>query len=345
MGEKPDTVKPTRTRRASAPRRQADELDTQPADIDIVAAGELTNDVGDAPPADTEAIRDEIEETRAQMSGTIDEIQERLSPRRLVNEAKETVRDATVGKVKDVMNTAGDSAGGIVDRIRENPVPAALIGIGAWWLFGQQNRQARVQATSSTRGAWRAGNGGTSAGLAGTLKQHPVPTTLAGLGAAWWLMERQRSGRTTSSRSYDEPYYGGQWSSETYGEPWTGEAGGGSRGVRDLAGDATEAVTDATERAQQQISEYAERAQERAGEYADRAQTEFDRLLRENPFALGAVAVAVGAAIGMAVPETRKEREWIGEVGAQIVDKAQDLAQGAVDKAQQVAAKMSEAEG
>ena len=85
----------------------------------------------------TEAIRGDIEHTRKKMSGTIDEIQERLSPTRLVNEAKETVREATVGKVTGMMNSASDSAQGIVERIKENPMSAAMIGIGAWWLLGK----------------------------------------------------------------------------------------------------------------------------------------------------------------------------------------------------------------
>ena len=84
----------------------------------------------------------------------------------------------------------------------------------------------------------------------------------------------------------------------------------------------------------------AERTQERIGEYTERAQTEFDRLLRENPFALGAVAVVVGAALSMAVPETRSEQQLIGGMRDQIVDKAKDLAQGAADKVQEMASNL-----
>jgi uncharacterized protein YprB with RNaseH-like and TPR domain len=47
----------------------------------------------------TEQLRAEIEDTRADMSQTINEIQERLSPEHLMGQVKETVRDATIGKV------------------------------------------------------------------------------------------------------------------------------------------------------------------------------------------------------------------------------------------------------
>jgi hypothetical protein len=370
-----------------------DDAAALPADIDIVASSTDDEDDDDQAAASTVEIREEIEETRAQMSGTIDEIQARLSPRRLMNEAKETVREATVGKVQDVMNSAGESAGSIVDRIKENPVPAALIGIGAWWLFGKQSRststsrrqfsygqgaydQSGYGQTGYGKGAsgqsasgqsdygqtgygqtgyrqrgyevsegggdrWDGPSRGSSSGIVNTLKQHPVPATLAGLGAAWWLMDRQRN-TDDFDTSYSDQYYGGRWS---------GQTGGGTRGVRDMANDASGAVADLTERAketvgdyaeraQETVGEYAERAQETVGEYADRAQTEFDRLLRDNPLALAAVAVAVGTAIGMAVPETRRERELMGDMRDQLVDKAQDLAKGAVDKVQQVASNL-----
>lgn len=48
----------------------------------------------------TDEIRSQIEHTRAEMSQTIDAIQARLSPSRLVTDAKQTVKDATIGRVK-----------------------------------------------------------------------------------------------------------------------------------------------------------------------------------------------------------------------------------------------------
>ena len=48
---------------------------------------------------DVEALREDIVQTRVAMRETVDAIQEELSPRRLVHEATETVREATVNKV------------------------------------------------------------------------------------------------------------------------------------------------------------------------------------------------------------------------------------------------------
>jgi len=358
MGETSEPIKRPRARK-SAPSEDAtfgagisnaevgdiDTDDMTSEDIERVIAVESTEPT-------PEQIRENIEQTRAQMSGTIDEIQERLSPARLVNEAKETVREATVGKVKDVMNNASESAGGIVERIKENPVPAALIGIGAYWLLSRQNRPQAFSGgtrqyggqTSSTFGApgeygrSRTFSSRESTGFVHTLKQHPVPTTLAGLGAAWWLMDRQRSvsdaaGSYVSGSGYASDY---SYASGARQEPR-------SASLRDMAGEATEAASELAERTQETVAQYAARAQETVGEYKERAQTEFDRLLRDNPLALGVVAVAVGAAVGMAIPETERERTMIGDAGHQLVEKAQNLAEDAIGRVPQAASKQPDA--
>src|SRR3712207_1723820 len=84
-----------------------------------------------------ERTRAEIERTRADMSETVDAIQERLSPENLKEQAKDRVKEATVGK-------AQEAGSGLVDTIRQNPLPAALTGIGLGWLFVN----ARKQSTS-----------------------------------------------------------------------------------------------------------------------------------------------------------------------------------------------------
>lgn len=77
-----------------------------------------------APSVTTEEIRSQIEQTRAKMSETIDAIQNRLSPARLVTDAKEKVKDGAERAIQVVTS---------------NPVPMTLIGaavaaltVGAW---------------------------------------------------------------------------------------------------------------------------------------------------------------------------------------------------------------------
>ena len=56
----------------------------------------------DAKTDETEAIRADIEQTRSQMSATIDAIQDKLNPQNIVDQAKGAVREATIGRVENM---------------------------------------------------------------------------------------------------------------------------------------------------------------------------------------------------------------------------------------------------
>jgi hypothetical protein len=66
-----------------------------------------------------------------------------------------------------------------------------------------------------------------------------------------------------------------------------------------------------------------------------------------NPLAVGAAAMALGVAVGMALPESRREHQLMGGTRDRLLDRAQSMAGDAVDRAKQtvreVANKASEA--
>ena len=112
-------------------------------------------------PSDTELLRQQIADTRAGMTDTIDAIQDRVSPRNIVQRAKETVkesiRESTVGQVKNLKkfaDVAGRTAGVLVARsakprervmrfTRGNPVPAAVVGAAMAWFLVRAFRTVR----------------------------------------------------------------------------------------------------------------------------------------------------------------------------------------------------------
>ena len=75
-----------------------------------------------------------------------------------------------------------------------------------------------------------------------------------------------------------------------------------------------------------------------AKESALRAGRGLQHLVYENPLAVGAAAVMIGAAVGLALPRTRIEHEYMGEASEKLVDKAQQVARDAMDKVKTVAA-------
>jgi hypothetical protein len=60
-------------------------------------------------------------------------------------------------------------------------------------------------------------------------------------------------------------------------------------------------------------------------------------MMRENPLMVGAAAAVIGAAVGMALPETERENEWLGEAKETVVDRAQEMARNAATAVQEAA--------
>jgi hypothetical protein len=90
----------------------------------------------DANTVSTAEIRTQIERTRAELGQTIDAIQDRLSPRRVMHETKEKIADATIGRAKRLahrVNTAVQSSAAsprmasVLDHARHNPSRTTLI--------------------------------------------------------------------------------------------------------------------------------------------------------------------------------------------------------------------------
>lgn len=242
--------------------------------------------------AEIERTRAEIERTRADMSETVDAIQGRLSPENLKEQAKDRVREATVGR-------AQEAGSGVVETIRQNPLPAALAGIGLGWLLVS----ARRNDSSSEQMRYR-----------GRVAGYPPPY----------------------ENVYEERYQDGSSA---------GQAVGRARDkVGETATQAQDRAGQAANRAQEKASEVADRTQDRAGRLAEgaryqarRASGGFQRMLQENPLAVGALGVGVGAAVGLAIPETTKEHEVMGEARDNLVEKAQEKAQDAQQRVQRVA--------
>lgn len=90
----------------------------------------------DASTVRTSAIRTQIELTRVDLGQTIDAIQDRLSPQRVMHDAKQSLTNAAVGRARrfaDRMNGAVQSAArspqvsAVVDKARHNPTLNAVV--------------------------------------------------------------------------------------------------------------------------------------------------------------------------------------------------------------------------
>lgn len=288
---------------------------------------------------ETEQIRAKIEETRSQMGETIDAIQEKLSIQNISDQVKEQVTEhinSALESAKDTVYSATignlGKAGKFMQNIgkelskteagkyaRKNPFPLVLIGLGIGLLayegFGSKNRRSYRYSDHDNDNRNR-DNRYRETGAISTFKS-----------------ATGKIGDSASS-AYESV-------SSTTGnalESVKGAASTAYGSVTDTAGKAYSSVTDTATKAYSSVTDYAGTAYEKAGEYGHQAREKYDYYIEENPLAVGAVALAVGAAVGLAIPATRYESEVMGEYSSQLLDKAQTAAGGLVDRVKEVAA-------
>jgi hypothetical protein len=108
-------------------------------------------------------------------------------------------------------------------------------------------------------------------------------------------------------------------------------------GVGNVASKTYEGVGNAASKTYQGVSTAAGFAYDKAGDLGGQVKINYDHYIEENPLAVGAVALVVGAAVGFAIPMTKKENEYLGEYRDTVVEKAQETAQEALGTVKQMA--------
>ena len=262
---------------------------------------------------ETAEIKSEIERTRVEMSETLGEIQERLRPDHLIQQAKDTVSEAASGKVRNIMQSAGETATMVADQ---------------------------------TKYAGRS--------VADYVRNHPVQVALLAGGVTWWLL-RGRD-RSDDWEGASEGWQDGQGYSEGYSideeRPLTakvGEYASAARetvgeyasSARETVGDYASSASETARRAGQRVRSAASTATIKTRQGLRSASASVDDWVHEYPLAAGAIAVAVGAAIGLSAPGTEWEDRTLGEKRDQALERARtaarDIKQNVTQKVQDVA--------
>jgi len=283
----------------------------------------------------TREIRDEIEETRVEMAETIDAIQEKLKPRNIVASATDRVKNAATERVREMADTASqtaqqamdytrDATRGMSDRVRQNPLPLALIGLGAAWLIARQASSNDRYRRRRDQGDYREYGGEwtrdeplyddqSDNGLAARIRNNPIPATLAGVGLTWLAFSNTES---------SEWQYSSRWRDASREGEGLGES------ASQIASRTREYASDATDSMRRMVR---------------RRQNQLQRAVQENPLLVGAGALMLGAAFGMAVPETDTENELMGDARDTVVGRARDMARDAANQVQDAASTVADA--
>ena len=209
----------------------------------------------------------------------------------------------------------------VVDRVSSNPLPAALAALGVGWLLmggpggSSSSRQRhdyerarqRYEYERARSGSYRQG-GGQQRGVVGQAQQ--VASNVAG------------QAQSLASTAQDK-------------------AGDLADQARHAASDVAEQVTDTAQSLQARAADAVDSAQHVASEwtedaryFVERVPTRLEQLIEDNPLMVGAVALAIGAAIGTGLPLTRRENEMFGPRRDELMQRAQENASQAIHQAQ-----------
>lgn len=307
-----------------------------------------------------EAIKAEIERTRSQMSTKIDTLQERLSPDTLKVQAQEAFRgalqDGANAMNSYVQEHSAELRDSVIQTAKRNPLPTVLIGIGVGWLllegFGSQKRSSSNQYESdqygwssirNESGSWRSQR---SAGDYEDRYRSRVGTYST---AADWSEPAYASrGEERDTNGHSRPL--GEKVQEL-GSTVKEKAGQALEQVQDMASQVVDQVADKAQQAREQVGQlssqvtdktqqFSQQTRQQVGDLTMQTQHQAYHMLTDNPLAVGAAALAVGAVIGLMLPSTQRENEMLGPYREQVTEKAQEIAGTVADRVQEVVAEV-----
>ncbi|PBB80789.1 hypothetical protein CK218_10235 [Mesorhizobium sp. WSM3879] len=195
--------------------------------------------------------------------------------------------------------------------------------------------------------------------LKAQVRDNPLPLTVIGAGLAWLMLGSGTSAATAApgyatrrgSDGHDgTPTAGtGAMTSDTYAS--VGDMASGAAGtVSGMASSAAGTMSDMASSAAGSVSGMASGAAETltnsataTADMATRATRSAQQLMEDQPLAVAAVGLAIGAAIGAMLPHTQLEDERLGGYREQLRERAEDALEKGVDQVKQVAAEAYQA--
>ncbi len=263
-------------------------------------------------PAETNRLRHQIDQTRERMDHTIDALGRRFQGRHLIDEALHFVRiqseKANMTQITNRLKTSADTAvHTVVDTVKSNPVPTALIGAGlAWYLYSQTRRADSNGYTydDPIQGYYDEGYG--SAGPGDSDVGEPVAGATEGVGERI----REKAGRLRE-RS------------------------------RDAVATARERLHSVGERAGEVGNRVRHRSQALLRDGRQRVST----AVHQHPLESGMACLALGVIIGLALPTTQRVRSTVAPGARRLRQRTQEMVERGRNVARTAAhAAMQEAE-
>lgn len=209
--------------------------------------------------------------------------------------------------MNDNSNNAGDFITDLGNSARQNPISAALLGMGVLWLFAGGARRAGFDGLEAASDAMAAGRYAMKSGFETVGNQ---ASNFA-----------EKVGNQVDRAS------------EISGEAINSAA----NTIREGGAAAFERTSRFRSELADSASDFARSIPDSASDVFETARSNLAGLFRDQPLLLGAVGVAIGAGIAASLPATELEAEYFGETSAKLKDSAQQFAMDQAARAKAIA--------
>ncbi len=276
---------------------------------------------------ETEALRSDIDVTRRRMDDTIDALGNRMQPRHLIDEMLGYFRrsdnhgNSRLSTMRDkVSQGAGTAVHAVVDTVKQNPVPALLIGAGiAWMIYSSRSGRSDGSNYETIYDSGYDPSADTGEGMRYDPDAH-------------------------FDRPLDYPIGTGGASEADWREQGSSKLAGMKGAIGDKAAAAKEKLAQAGESAREKLSA----ARQRAGEIGSRMKTRTSEMYSstrqrvattadQHPLELGLICLAAGALVGLAAPTPNAVNRRLGPTADRLRDRARESGQEMLEKGKRVA--------
>ena len=241
----------------------------------------------------------EAEAQRAGLSNTLGQLREGMTTSALSAELVGVLRDSSLSVVKSLAESA-----------RTNPGAALLIGAGLTMMLTRTTgADVMATATSALRTATTVG---TDAATAAAGKVKSAAGTAADTAKS---LAGQATDKVAGIATKAE-----KLALDTVASV-TDQADGAADAVRGAAGE----QVDHAKRLVEEGKETAEHLNQDASKLAADTRQAVTKLFEEQPILVAAIGTALGALFGAALPVSQAERQVLGKVGAEAIDKGRDV--------------------
>jgi len=285
---------------------------------------------------ETESIRSDIDVTRRRMDNTMDALGDRLQPQHLLDEILGFLRgrgsngDNRMQQVREKITNSADTAiHAVTNTVKQNPVPALLIGAGvAWMIYESRRDKSRDYDDDDER---------------------------------WARSRMDEETRYDPDMHYDRPldYPAGSSGERDWREQGSSKLAKAKDKIADKAASAAEQVkeklSDVGETAREKMGTIRERAgekfqavKERAGEMTAKVRESTreayvrtrERVVDtadQHPLEVGLVALAAGVIAGLAMPTPSAINRTVGPAADRLRDRTREAGNEMLEKGKRVA--------